>query len=247
MKIAFISLPFTGHLNPMTTLARKMLTRGHEVLFIGIPDIESAIRSAGITFVPYCENEFPAGSLEKYLAPISKLHGLAAVQSTNLHLTPSLAKAAFEHLPRLIKTIGVEAVVMDTLHRFLELIPMSLNIPCVHIWNTLHIDGTGTTPASIYDWPHEGTPEARLRNLEGLKRLGGMASPTLDLAKAYAEKAGLQIDWSNPATAVPKLAVITQTPRRLISRAFRGPQSFITPAPFTRAKAMRPFHSRRRS
>src|SRR5258708_26112077 len=40
-----------------------------------------------------------------------------------------------------------------------------------------------------------------------------MASPTLDLAKAYEEKAGLQIDWTNPATAVPRLAVISQTPK----------------------------------
>ena len=116
MKIAFVSLPFTGHLNPMAALARKMLTRGHEVVFIGIPDIEPTIRSAGLTFVPYCEKEFPVGSLDKYLAPISRLHGLAAVQNTNLHLTPDLAKAAFEHLPRLIKEIGVEALVIDTLH-----------------------------------------------------------------------------------------------------------------------------------
>jgi zeaxanthin glucosyltransferase len=149
MKIAFISSPFTGHLNPMAALARKMRTRGHEVVFIGIPDVEPTIRAAGLTFIPYCENEFPVGSLDKYLAPISKLHGLAAVQNTNLHLTPSIAKAAFEHLPRLIKEIGVESLVIDTLHRFLELIPMSLNIPCVHIWNTLHIDGTGVTPACI--------------------------------------------------------------------------------------------------
>jgi zeaxanthin glucosyltransferase len=183
MKIAFISLPFAGHLNPMTALARKMRTRGHEVVFIGIPDVEPTIRAAGLTFIPYCENEFPEGSLDKYLAPISKLQGLAAVQNTNLHLTPDLAKAAFEHLPRLIKEIGVESLVIDTLHRFLELIPMSLNIPCVHIWNTLHIDGTGATPACIYAWPHEDTAEARTRNLEGLKKLGGMASPTLDLAK----------------------------------------------------------------
>jgi zeaxanthin glucosyltransferase len=239
MKIAFISLPFTGHLNPMTTLARKMLTRGHEVVFIGIPDIASAIRSAGLTFVPYCENEFPAGSLNKYLAAISKLHGLAAVQSTNLHLTPNLARAAFEHLPRLIKKIGVEALVMDTLHRFLELIPMSLNIPCVHIWNTLHIDGTGTTPASIYDWPHEDTPEARIRNREGLKRLGGMASPTLDLAKAYAEKTGLKLDWSNPATTVPKLAVITQTPKEFDFPGIPWPSEFHYAGPFHESEGYR--------
>ena len=29
-----------GHLNPMTALARKLQSRGHEVVFIGVPDIE---------------------------------------------------------------------------------------------------------------------------------------------------------------------------------------------------------------
>ena len=232
MKLAFVSLPFVGHLNPMTALARKMQSRGHEVVFVGIPDIEPAIRAAGLTFMPYCENEFPVGSLDHYLAPISRLHGLAAVQNTNLHLTPDLAKVAFEHLPRLIKESGIQALVMDTLHRFLELVPMSLKIPCVHIWTTLPIDGTGTTPACIYDWPHEDTPEARIRNLEGLKKLGGMASPSLDLAKVYAAKAGQQIDWTNPATAVPKLAVIAQTPKEFDFPGIPWPPQFHYAGPF---------------
>ena len=144
----------------------------------------------------------------------------------NTNLTYGLAKAAFEHLPTLIKKIGVEALVIDTLHRFLELVPMSLNIPCVHIWNALHVDGTGTTPACIYNWPHEDTPQARVRNLEGLKNFGGMASATLDLAKAYAEKAGLQIDWTNPATAVPRLAVISQTPKEFDFPGIPWPPQF---------------------
>jgi zeaxanthin glucosyltransferase len=236
MKLAFVSLPFAGHLNPMTALARKMRSRGHEVVFIGIPDIESTIRVAGLSFIPYCESEFPVGSLDKYLAPISRLHGLAAVQQTNLYLTPDLAKAAFKHLPGLIKEIGVEAMVMDTLHRFLELIPMSPNIPCVHIWNTLPIDGTGTTPACIYDWPHEDTPEARNRNLQGLRKLAGMASPSLDLAKAYATKAGLQIDWTNPATAVPRLAVVSQTPKEFDFPGIPWPPQFHYAGPFHETK-----------
>ena len=238
MKLGFVSLPFTGHLNPMAALARKMRSRGHEVVFIGIPDIEPTIRTVGLTFIPYCQNEFPVGSLDKYLAPMSRLHGLAAVENTNLHLTPSLAKAAFDHLPQLIKEIGVEALVIDTLHRFIELIPMSLNIPCVHIWNTLHIDGTGTTPACIYDWPHEDTPEARTRNLEGLKKLGGMASATLELAKAYAEKTGLQIDWTNPATAVPRLAVISQTPKEFDFQGIPWPPQFHYAGPFHESEGL---------
>jgi UDP:flavonoid glycosyltransferase YjiC (YdhE family) len=35
MKIGFISMPLAGHLNPMTTLARELKSRGHEVVFIG--------------------------------------------------------------------------------------------------------------------------------------------------------------------------------------------------------------------
>jgi hypothetical protein len=37
MKIGSISLPVTGHLNPMTALARKLQSRKHEVVFIGVP------------------------------------------------------------------------------------------------------------------------------------------------------------------------------------------------------------------
>ena len=132
------------------------------------------------------------------------------MENGTLHLTPGLAKAAFEHLPRLIKKIGVEALVLDTLHRFLELVPMSLNIPCVHIWNALHVDGTGTTPACIYNWPHEDTPQARVRNLEGLKKIGGMASLTLGLAKAYAEKAGRCLTGPPAITVVPAPASLAR-------------------------------------
>ena len=53
MKIGFLSLPLTGHLNPMTALARKLQSRGHEVVFIGVPDIEPVVRAADLDFVPF--------------------------------------------------------------------------------------------------------------------------------------------------------------------------------------------------
>ena len=42
MKIGFVSMPIVGHLNPMTTLARRLQSRGHKVVFIGLPDVELA-------------------------------------------------------------------------------------------------------------------------------------------------------------------------------------------------------------
>ena len=65
MKIGFLSLPLTGHLNPMTALARKLQSRGHEVVFIGVPDIEPVVHPADLDFVSFCESEYPPGSIAK--------------------------------------------------------------------------------------------------------------------------------------------------------------------------------------
>jgi zeaxanthin glucosyltransferase len=65
MKIGFLSLPLTGHLNPMTALARKLKSRGHEVVFIGVPDIESVVRTADLEFIPFCESEYPLGTVAR--------------------------------------------------------------------------------------------------------------------------------------------------------------------------------------
>ena len=39
-------------------------------------------------------------------------------------------------------------------------------------------------------------------NVEGLVRFGGFLAPVLAVAKSYAEKHRLEIDWSDPAATV---------------------------------------------
>jgi zeaxanthin glucosyltransferase len=72
MKIAFLSPPVQGHLNPMTALARELQLRNHDVVFLSLLDAESFVRAAGLTFVPYCEKEFPAGFLNERLRQLAK-------------------------------------------------------------------------------------------------------------------------------------------------------------------------------
>ena len=212
MKIGFLSQPLTGHLNPMVALARKLSSRGHEVAFIGIPDIEPVVRAADLDFVPFCENEFPPGSVAKKWGAVANLQGLDVVRYTALELTPPLVRAALEHLPRKIAQTGVDALVIDSVYR-LEIVPMHLRLPYVQIWNVLHFDLSGSTPLTLYSWPHETSPEALARNTRGLQILREIGKKTMPIAQSYAERNGLRIDWSNPAATVSKLAVITQTPR----------------------------------
>lgn len=48
MKLGFISMPLAGHINPMIALARKLQSRGHEITFIGIPDVGPYVLAAGL-------------------------------------------------------------------------------------------------------------------------------------------------------------------------------------------------------
>ncbi len=213
MKIGFLSLPLTGHLNPMTALARKLKSRGHEVVFFGVPDIEPVARAADLDFVPFGENEYPPGSIAKKWGGVANLHGLDVVRYTARELTPDLIKVALEHLPGKIVETGVNALILDTAYRFIEIVPMHLRLPYVQIWNVLHFDSSGSTPLALYSWPHETSPEALARNVEGLQIFREYREAIMPIAQSYAERNRLEIDWSNSAATVSKLAVITQTPK----------------------------------
>jgi MGT family glycosyltransferase len=232
MKFGFVSVPVTGHLNPMTALARKLQSRGDEVVFIGLPDAEPIVRAANLNFVPFCEKEYPLGSVAKGYAPLAKLHGLDVVEHSAREIHPDRCKSALEHLPEKLAETGVQGLVIDTAHFFVELVAMRLGIPYVHIWNILHLDRSGSSPACLFPWPYETTPDALARNVEGLKKFGGLLAPILAIAKSYAEKNGLHIDWNDPTATVSKLAVITQTPKEFDFPISNWPPQFHYAGPF---------------
>jgi MGT family glycosyltransferase len=226
MKIGFVSMPLAGHLNPMTALARRLQSRGHEVVFIGFPDVEPFVRAAGLTFVSYCEKEFPAGSIAELYRPVSKLHGLEVTRWSVREASGEVFKAASEHLPQILAENGVEALVIDTIHSFLQLVPMSLGIPYAQVWNILHIDFSGATPPCFFSWPHQNTPEALTRNAEGLKAAGEIFAPVRQVAMEYADKMRLVIDWNDPDATTSKLAVVTQTPKEFDFPGIPWPPQF---------------------
>jgi zeaxanthin glucosyltransferase len=212
-KIGFLSLPLTGHLNPMTALARKMQSRGNEVVFIGVPDIEPVVRAANLEFAPFCEKEFPPGSVAKSWGAVANRHGLDVVRYTCKELIPDLLRASLEHLPAKIAETGVDALVIDSVYMFLEIVPLHLGLPYVQVWNVLHFDFSGSTPLSLYGWPHETSPEAQARNVQGLELVNELFENLIPIAQSYAERIGLEVDWAEPGATVSKLAVITQTPK----------------------------------
>jgi len=232
MKIGFLSLPLSGHLNPMTALARELQSRGHEVVLIGVPDIEPAARAADLDFVSFGENEYPPGSIAKRWGRVANLHGLDVVRYTARELTPGLVKTALEYLPGKLAETGVNALVLDMIYRLIEIVPMHLRLPYVQIWNILHFDFSGSTPLALYSWPHETSPEALARNVNGLEIVREIRGPIMPIVQSYAERNELEIDWSKPAPTLSKLAVITQTPKEFDFPIPHLPPQFFYAGPF---------------
>jgi hypothetical protein len=52
-----------------------------------------------------------------------------------MDLNPDLTRVTFDYLAEKLAMTGVEALVIDTIHFFVELVPLSMSIPYVHVWN----------------------------------------------------------------------------------------------------------------
>jgi MGT family glycosyltransferase len=232
MKIGFVSMPLSGHLNPMTALARRLQSRGNEVVFFGVPDVEPFARAAGLDFVPYGETEYPAGSIDKVFSSVAKLHGFEVVRHSCRDLNPELTRVTFDYLAEKLASSGVEALVIDTVHFFIELVPLSMSIPYVHIWNVLHLDFSGATPPCLFSYPLDISREGLHRNTANVHKTGAILGPLAEVAKSYAERVGLEIDWNDPAATVSKLAVITQTPKEFDFPGIPWPAQFHYAGPF---------------
>ena len=224
MKLGFICLNGSGHLNPMTALARKLQARNHEVIFLYSSD------AAGLPV--FCEkNSAEPNVTRKAIAEVSKMQGEDALEfgvKTIIGLTESILNS----LPAAVAETGVEALLIDAGHFYAELGAIQLGIPYIHVANAMYSDYSGYTPLWPYGWPYEDTEQARARNREGVARFARMFERNRAGVERYAERVGLKVDWADLSSTTSRLASITQIPRAFDFESFHWPKQFYHTGPF---------------
>ena len=213
MRIGFLSLPVPGHLNPMTALARKLQSRGHDVVFISLADTAPFVEAAGLPFVPCSEAAYPAGSLGTFVRRLSELSGEDALHFTVNTMMKGYTAALYKTLPDTLSKAGVDVLVLDQYQPYVELIPMHLRMPFVHVSNALHVDYTGRTPVCFMESQNETGADAIARNIEGVRLSRRVLEPCTAMAQSYASEVGLSVDWNDPHSTLSPLAWITQCPK----------------------------------
>jgi zeaxanthin glucosyltransferase len=232
VRIAFVCMPITGHLNPMIALARKLQACRHEILFVSFSDTKQVVQAAGLTFAAIGEQAYPPGSMAPFMERFARSLGLEPVRYWIVEVVPRLLKAVLEDLPRVAEEQEVDAFVLDTTFNYTELVALHLHKPYIHVWSVLPFDGSGTTPPYMFDLPYDPSPAGRARNLEALGSIRVFSGPRQEIARAYAQSAGLEIDWTRPDATASELLVLSQAPREFDLPRVPRPQQFRYTGPF---------------
>jgi len=220
-----------GHLNAMTALARRLESRGHELICIGFPDAASGVAAAGLRFEEYCGLQFPLGSYAERAAALGKLSGAAGFAYT-LQWVQDGCRAELEETPAVLERAGLDGLVVDQIHQGVSAVAMATGVPFVHVACTPLIDVTGVTPLWLFPWPHEDSEAARQRNRMGVDGFLKMANELAALIVEYLDGYGIQVDRSDLYWRTSKLAYLTQMPAVLDFPADHLPAHFHRTGPF---------------
>src|SRR4029077_5904918 len=225
MKLGFICLGLPGHLNPMTTLARQLQARNHEVVFL------YSSGAAGLPFVRGPEKDH----INEKLPEMSKREGQDALQFS-IRAVLTQTEAILKSLPAIVQANGIDALINDIVQFYAELGALQLGMPYVHVSTGVHHDFSGYTPLCLYGWPHETTPVPLARNREGVAKWANLLESVNGGVKAYAESIGLKIDWNDPSSTLSPFASITQVPRAFDFESAHWPSQFHHTGPFHNGK-----------
>ena len=221
MKLGFICPQAPGHLNPLTALARQLLARNHDVVFL------YSSGAAGLPFVPGPDKD----DTDETIAEVSTLQGEEAFKFTISWLVAQ-AEMILKSLPAIVRANRVDALVIDGTQFYAELGAMQLGMPYIHVSAAMYMDYSGYTPLCHYSWPHETTPAALARNREGVAKFVKLLESANAGVRAYAERVGLTIDWEDPGSTLSPFGSITQVPRAFDFKSSHWPSQFHHTGPF---------------
>src|SRR5271154_6445879 len=111
-RIGVFCFPGTGHINPMTALARKLRERGHQVVIFGIADTEARIRATGTEFCLIGESDYPLGTLKALDQRLGELKGLATFRFT-VERVKNTARMVLRDGPEAVRRAKIDVMLID--------------------------------------------------------------------------------------------------------------------------------------
>ncbi|MBS1805260.1 MAG: glycosyltransferase [Acidobacteria bacterium] len=211
-RLGAFCFPGTGHINPMTALARRLERRGHQVVIFGVADTEARVRAAGVEFHKIGELDYPAGTIAELDRRLGELKGLATFGFT-VDRVKKTARMILRDGPAAVRAENIDALLVDEADMG-GTIAEHLGIPYVSIAFFPPLIQDDRIPPFCFGWPSGDDWWTRMRNRLGFRLLSRVAAPIFDLVNMQ------RINWGLPpyrrsTDALSKLAQIAQLPAAL--------------------------------
>jgi MGT family glycosyltransferase len=237
-RIGILSFPSPGHFYPLTALGRRLQSRGHEVVYFQVADLEPPIRAAGLEFRQLGREDFPPGALRAQEEKIGKLRGLTALRSAMSRLV-SNAEMILRDAPVAIRDEGVDALIVDQIEMAGGSVAEHLRLPFVSVAAALPINLDPSVPFVSFPWSHGFGRAARLRNRLGNVYSGWICAPVLRAINRQRRAWGLPTAGRVDAL-FSKRAHLAQLPAALELPGRRVPPYFHYTGPWTDAEGRAP-------
>lgn len=209
MHIGLACPELSGHLNPMTTLGRELLRRGHRVTVVARPDGAAKATAAGLGFAPIGAAEFPRGAIAAQSAALGGMTALRALRYT-IDMMRQAAEVTLRDLPAVIAGEGIDAFLVDQVNPAAGTVAEIAGLPFVKVANALALNRDPACPPALLPWKYRPGPLGRLRNAVGNGLLHRLIAPVRDAINAHRVRHGLAVRVTEDAPAF--LAEIAQQP-----------------------------------
>lgn len=211
-RLGAFCFPGTGHLNPMTALARRLEQRGHSVVIFGIADCESRVRAAGIDFHQIGASDYPRGTLPALDRRLGELHGLATFRFTVVRVK-STARMVLRDGPAAVLAERCDALLCDEAEMG-STVAEHLRLPYFSVAFFPPLIQDDRIPAFCFPWQPGTSAFTRLRIRLGFRLLSRFAAPIYAVVNEQRTAWGLP-PLNGATDALSPLAQITQLPRAL--------------------------------
>lgn len=210
MHFGIISPPVSGHLHPFGALGRELMSRGHRVSLLQMPDLADRVGREGLEFISIGESDHPRGSLPESLNRLAQLQGLGALQFTIQAITKT-TEMICRDAPEALRRAGIQALLVDQTEPAGSTVADYLGLPFITVCNALVLSTDPQVPPAFTGWSYSASVWSRARNAIGYGVSRLIMRPVERVVQAYRARWKLP-RYRTAEDSFSRLAQISQQP-----------------------------------
>ncbi len=157
-------LPEAGHHTGTFRLARTLRARGHEVVYLGLADLEPIVAAQGFDFVPFAADLLPSGSIGAFKAARDGAAARGPIgrwrrrRSDGRVFSAFLDRITSGHLDVCLRACRPDVLLCDTFVWYVALRARRLEIPTLNISIVLSLHRNARIPPVVFSLPPGSAP-----------------------------------------------------------------------------------------